>query len=394
MLTLEACGPYGSPGNLVLTWDSPAVNIYTAPSGGSALTQFVTPFHGFNGTNLYGEGISPGTTSLSWSYSGQPNCIDNIQVSVIKVEITNLDGVPLAQNVRTVPGRKIALKGKVTPSNLEVSGHQWTIGGNRIKNYTQSLNEGSKIALEVSDLTDDTVTFYWIDGGENIGVAYEASIHGLPFAAAVNCDVERPDAALTSVTTPLNPPISVRFGYMRYGSSAPNEQGIRWDAEVSAPDIGAGQIAFLQLVNVYRTRTLKDLSNTVEVWTSNGQYYLDTIGSTPLYGDDATTIGGGATQVHSKTDTPGSPLSTIYQRRSAADEFQLYLMYRPSGVDSIWVTLRRLDWFWSGAAVRDGNDEWIMESGQASSQNPGSVNSVALPLWPGRAQDIEWIVED
>ncbi len=54
----------------------------------------------------------------------------------------------------------------------------------------------------------------------------------------------------------------------------------------------------------------------------------------------------------------------------------------------------RLDWFWSGAAVRDGNDEWIMESGQASSQNPGSVNSVALPLWPGRAQDIEWIVED
>ena len=118
-------------------------------------------------------------------------------------------------------------QGKVTPSNLEVSGHQWTIGGNRIKNYTQSLNEGSKIALEVSDLTDDTVTFYWIDGGENIGVAYEASIHGLPFAAAVNCDVERPDAALTSVTTPLNPPISVRFGYMRYGSSAPNEQGIR-----------------------------------------------------------------------------------------------------------------------------------------------------------------------
>ncbi|MGB4046890.1 MAG: hypothetical protein WBL24_01840, partial [Kiritimatiellia bacterium] len=66
MLTLEACGPYGSPGNLILTWDSSVVNIYTAPSGGSALTQFVTPFHGFNGTNLYVEGVVPGASMLSW----------------------------------------------------------------------------------------------------------------------------------------------------------------------------------------------------------------------------------------------------------------------------------------------------------------------------------------
>ena len=86
MLTLEACGPYGSPGNLILTWDSSVVKIYTAPSGGTALTQFVTPFHGFNGTNLYVEGIAPGTTTLNWTYSAQTNCTDNIQVSVIKVE--------------------------------------------------------------------------------------------------------------------------------------------------------------------------------------------------------------------------------------------------------------------------------------------------------------------
>ena len=86
MLTLEACGPYGSPGNLILTWDSSIVNIYMAPSGGTALTQFVTPFHGFNGTNLYVEGISPGTTTLSWTYSAQTNCPDNIQVSIPSVD--------------------------------------------------------------------------------------------------------------------------------------------------------------------------------------------------------------------------------------------------------------------------------------------------------------------
>ena len=86
MLTLEACGPYGSPGNLILTWDSSVVNIYTAPSGGSALTQFVTPFHGFNGTNLYVEGVVPGASMLSWVYSEQTNCVDHICITVVKDE--------------------------------------------------------------------------------------------------------------------------------------------------------------------------------------------------------------------------------------------------------------------------------------------------------------------
>ena len=86
MLTLEACGPYGSPGNLILGWDSSAVNIYTAPSGGTALTQFVTPFHGFNGTNLYVEGVVPGASMLSWVYSEQTNCVDHICITVVKDE--------------------------------------------------------------------------------------------------------------------------------------------------------------------------------------------------------------------------------------------------------------------------------------------------------------------
>ena len=99
MLALEACGPYGSPGNLILGWDSSVVNIYTTPSGGSALTQFVTPFHGFNGTNLYVEGIAPGATTLNWTYSAQTNCTDNIQVSVIRVETIQPDSMPNLQEI-------------------------------------------------------------------------------------------------------------------------------------------------------------------------------------------------------------------------------------------------------------------------------------------------------
>jgi hypothetical protein len=131
ILTLEACGPYGSPGNLILTWDSSIVQIYTAPSGGSALTQFVTPFHGFNGTNLYVEGIAPGTTTLSWTYSAQANCTDNIQVSIIKIDMITPAGDPVGapsdsgdgQNEFTYspasPGvLTMNLKARVTPSGI------------------------------------------------------------------------------------------------------------------------------------------------------------------------------------------------------------------------------------------------------------------------------------
>ncbi len=86
-LTLEAFGPTGSPGNLVFTWDSSRVQIYTAASGGTALSQFVEPFAGFNSTTLYVEGIAPGSNTLSWSYSEQTNCTDHILVTVLRVSI-------------------------------------------------------------------------------------------------------------------------------------------------------------------------------------------------------------------------------------------------------------------------------------------------------------------
>jgi hypothetical protein len=87
MLTLSACGPSGAAGNLVLSWNSSVVSIYTEPTGGTALEQFIKPFSGFNGTNLYVEGIAPGSNTLSWSYSGQSDCVDTIRATILKVDL-------------------------------------------------------------------------------------------------------------------------------------------------------------------------------------------------------------------------------------------------------------------------------------------------------------------
>ena len=90
-LTLEACGPYGSSGDLVLSWNPSVVQVYASPTGGTALAQYSVPFAEFNSTNLYVEGIAPGINTLSWSYSGQSDCVDVIKVTVVKVEIEKCD---------------------------------------------------------------------------------------------------------------------------------------------------------------------------------------------------------------------------------------------------------------------------------------------------------------
>lgn len=87
LLTLEACGPASATGSVTLAWNSSVLQIYTVPSGGTALAQFITPYNGFNGTNLYVEGIAPGSNTISWSYSEQTNCADNILITVLKVGI-------------------------------------------------------------------------------------------------------------------------------------------------------------------------------------------------------------------------------------------------------------------------------------------------------------------
>jgi hypothetical protein len=75
-------------GNVLFTRNSSVVSIYTTPTDGTALAEFIKPFSGFNGTNLYVEGIAPGNNTLSWSYSEQSDCVDLIRATVVRVSIT------------------------------------------------------------------------------------------------------------------------------------------------------------------------------------------------------------------------------------------------------------------------------------------------------------------
>jgi hypothetical protein len=111
---------YAAPGNVVFTWDSSVVSIYTAPTGGAALEQFIKPFSGFNGTNLYVEGIAPGSNTLSWAYSGQPDCVDPIKTTVFKIDWVTPAGDPVASPVDSGNGQNEFTYDNANPGVLNV----------------------------------------------------------------------------------------------------------------------------------------------------------------------------------------------------------------------------------------------------------------------------------
>src|SRR5205807_10401581 len=59
------------------------------------------------------------------------------------------------------------------------------------------------------------------------------------------------------------------------------------------------------------------------------------------------------------SDTPGQGVFSTLQSLSINDNFQTYLMYRPSTPGSIWVTLNVLNWSWSGSATMPGGG-WVV----------------------------------
>ncbi|MGD9780657.1 MAG: lamin tail domain-containing protein [Kiritimatiellia bacterium] len=174
-LNLAALGPSGSSGNLVLTWNSSLVRIYTAPTGGTALAQFYVPFAGFNGTNLYVEGIFPGVFSLQWSYSGQSDCEDVIQVTVVRLELTN---IKFNHNTASSASDAINIRQDYT-HEYDISSGEWVKGGTNIPVcYTtnKAVTIKARFTVQPASVTSADIWAVSTDSDGSLDDVIEASI--------------------------------------------------------------------------------------------------------------------------------------------------------------------------------------------------------------------------
>ncbi len=218
---------------------------------------------------------------------------------------------------------------------------------------------------------------------------------GIQISLSKSCDVDPPASVSLSAYTPQNPGPYFLQGYPAngvglytqptptklafYGVSAPayadDTVGIRWDAIVLTPSSygGGGGWNFVQKIDVDRRRTNAGISQENSL---NGQgWALDTTlpyepgPYDPAQGSPGTYSADGA--MHYAGDGPATPIHPLMTWVAANEPFETWLLYRPPGVGSQFVPIRKLTWYWAGNASKDATGAWALSSSNSGWQFAG-----------------------
>lgn len=274
--------------------------------------------------------------------------------------------------------------------------YQWSIPGETVKGFQESVTTGQKVDLPNADLESPNPSFYWYNGtfgGDSQELSVTITIlNEKTIILKGKCNVYRPRMnSFEGIYTSNIPTITYVNGGARLGG---NGIGITWNASVENPSVAVagGEIAFEQVV---------DLSHTFQGVSQGNPYNngaikadcLDSLDSDPRYSNSATPIASNATQIITSDDSPAlGPLNSdnTYQ---ADDHFTTYLVYKPTGNSSIWVVLGSLNWIYKFEARYDDPPTvqpyptWIVTSHSPTGTVSGT-DTHEFPKWVDHAQDV------
>jgi hypothetical protein len=164
--------------------------------------------------------------------------------------------------------------------------------------------------------------------------------------------------------------------------------GIIFSFTATLPAGDNGYLAATQLVNTVGDRTLAPNATPPfpdAPYNTNGDYWLD---SCSLYGTPQRGPNMFGPTVWFDVDRPMQRLTSQLAMVSRADQFKIFMMYRPSGPQSIWVPLGNLAWRWNGKSIRTNlnsddillREGWTNPNPAASSVDAGQLSPV-FPTW-------------
>lgn len=357
----------------------------------------------------------------SWGYSAQ---VMTTQVSRNGTDITS----PNKPEVPVMVGElnQMGVTFSPVPPDVAPPTYQWTIPGDKIKNFVETAGDpnatpptfstGKKVELPAADLQTQSPRFYWYNGtfaGDSKDVQVTVTVDGETYTLKGKCKVHRPTMNhFTGTFTDRVPTVGVTDYLIggehrtRLGLGDFLHDGITWDAEVSTPDHGAGEIGFTQLLTEQTSYTRND--NSITTLSSGGKYALDG-GLGAMYAGTVA-IGNSDTKTRRISDTPENPLTDSYKHTSVDNSFKTYLMYKPKnpGPDnlSVWVPLGVLNWDWSGTATKitatnpkTGLPETRWEGSGTPSNGPGGTapapkigaTTTTFPEWEKAHSDLNFV---
>jgi hypothetical protein len=303
-----------------------------------------------------------------------------VQVGGLQIVDANTGTVLTGQTNKVIVGQQMNLKCQLMISNevitvFPLTNFQWTVPGFAISNYVVAADASSAVVYTNFPTTKSNVVFYWVDGASNRAVQCSATAQGKTFTAQATFNVLRPTAKISPWTTSVN--VNSTLGYEALVFDTSTDDGITFSNTMTIPNGFSGSNIWVQVI-FSRIRQLQDTNLIWHVETENGSSpYGDT--PIPYQGFEGPNL---------PADSPNLPLPPSgYVRGSAANSFEMWMMFQPPG--GIWVPLRAVNWSWSSSATNSPNG-WGLESG-TNSVNPTDFDTQTYPLWNSDVRNRQYI---
>jgi hypothetical protein len=304
-----------------------------------------------------------------------------IDVGFIQISLSG--GIQSTTESRYLIGQKC--RAEITSDSippLSINSYSWNVsGGDSFKRFYVSHSQATHLSAGYRDnlatpITTPTLKCHFAKNGTvtiscTVGLAVppgDKPESGLSLSLSQQTTTELP--VMASLTwDPAYTRMSLNNDYV-YASSVPrpdppieNDLGLKWYSAVTTPaDFLIGQDygywRWVQLVTLSSTRVLN--GTTQSEMSGNDEVGYFTAGLdvsypyAPSEPDPPAAWPADGSQ-HLAFDRPARSLDAVASSYSVRDNFESFLMYKPPGVDSDWVTLRKMLWLnrqWSELPLR------------------------------------------
>jgi hypothetical protein len=340
---------------------------------------------------------------------GSMNSYDVVTVNPLEVLDLDIDGSQFSQVVSGQYGQLVIQPIMVgQQANLEaasaygdsVSGVQWSFDLNgpqyEVGSYAlpQVVPNGPAFVGEIDSPspvqpTSNPMSVYWLQ--ENIfHVHVTGTIQGQTYDNDVYYPTKAPyNTSVTEVPTfTAGVWVNQKYGWppaacsqatqfvvaMLLGNNCTDDYGMTWNFSTNVYSYGGGYLAVAQTGQTTIGGTLngKQVSTGSLVRLDSefpyGGLYRDTATGLSLGGDD--TPG---------QELTGSPCTKVTRTDTYSDYF-MYKAYQTALRPSIWITLARYDWIWSGTAA-NSKGTWTLTK-SATPAPTGDYSAAQFPTWP------------
>lgn len=91
------------------------------------------------------------------------------------------------------------------------------------------------------------------------------------------------------------------------------------------------------------------------------------------------------------SDSPGLTFQTAFESVIIDESFDMYLMFKPSSTEAIWVPIKKLNWGWDATAEKI-NGTWQIVGTPTKFSNP-PTDVTTHPQWSKNALNIPFSLE-